>query len=250
MGNPVFALLIAIVAAFALHEFSQLLIKQGDRPLRIIGGGATALLILSPLDPRLRLLWPAAIALVTFGGLLSDLANERDDPYLRGWASTIAGVLYIGFPLSLAVAIRDFQNPDGLLWCILTALGVWASDTGAYFAGRFFGGKLFGERRFSVRWSPKKTWEGFLGGCLLSLLWVLLFGVYVMGLPWWQMLVLGTLMGPAAAWGGLAESMVKRRVGVKDSGDLIPGHGGMLDRLDSMLFGIVLVYFFAQWIVY
>ncbi len=254
LGNPLFALLMGIVAALALNEFSKLLIKQGDRPLRIIGGGATALLILYGLGLGQMLLL-AAIALVVFGGLLSDLYNEKEDAYLRGWASTIAGVLYIGFPLSLAVTIRDFQNPDGLLWCILTALGVWGCDTGAYFAGRFFGGKLFGARRFSPRWSPNKTWEGFIGGCLLSLLAIYIFGVYIMpiygtGLFWWQALILGVLMGPVTAWGDLAESMVKRRVGVKDSGDLIPGHGGMLDRIDSMLFGIVLVYFFARWVVY
>lgn len=254
IGNPFFALLMGIVAALALNEFSNLLIKQGDRPLRIIGGGATALLILYGLGLG-QMLLPAAIALVVFGGLLSDLYYEREDKYLRGWASTIAGVLYVGFPLSLAVMIRDFQNPDGLMWCILTAIGVWGCDTGAYFAGRFLGGKIFGERRFSPRWSPNKTWEGFLGGCLVSGLGVFIFGVYVMplfgtGLAWWQGLILGTLMGPISAWGDLAESMVKRRVGVKDSGDLIPGHGGMLDRIDSMLFGIVLVYFFARWVVY
>jgi phosphatidate cytidylyltransferase len=249
LGNPLFALLMGVIAALALNEFSNLLIEQGDRPLRVIGGGATALLILYGLGVGETLL-PAALALVVFGGLLSDLAYEKDDAYLRGWALTIAGVLYIGFPLGLAVAIRDFQNPDGLVWCILTAVGVWSSDTGAYFAGRFLGGKLFGDRKFSPRWSPNKTWEGFLGGCLLSLIAVYLIGIYVLGLAWWQALLLGAGMGPISAWGDLAESMVKRRVGVKDSGDLIPGHGGMLDRIDSMLFGIVWVFFFAQWMVY
>ena len=117
LGNPLFALLMGIVAALALNEFSKLLIKQGDRPLRIIGGGATALLILYGVGLGQKLLL-AAIALVGFGGLLFHIYNEKEDAFLRGWVSTIGSGLYICFSLSVALMIRVFQKPDVFVWLI------------------------------------------------------------------------------------------------------------------------------------
>jgi phosphatidate cytidylyltransferase len=246
-GGFLFAIAVGIVAALALNEFFRLLSRQGDRPLWLLGGGATALLLLNGLALG-DTLDQAAIALLVFGGLLWELASYHDSGYMRSWALTIAGVLYIGWPLGLAVALR--QLPDGMWWVVVTALGIWACDTGAYFGGRFLGGRIFGKRRFSERWSPNKTWEGFFGGTLLSLLVTTLLGSWLLGLAVWQGMLFGLALGPAAVFGDLAESMVKRRVGVKDSGDLIPGHGGMLDRIDSILFGAVVAYFFAMWFVY
>lgn len=248
-GGWPFALLISIVAALALNELYALLREQGDRPLRIISSAASMLLLLHGMGLS-DLLLPAAIALVVFGGLLSELASQADNPHLRGWATTVAGVFYIGWPLSLVVAVRNFENPDGLYWAIATAAGVWGCDTGAYLTGRFLGGRLFGPRQFSARWSPNKTWEGVVGGLLVAAIAVTALGVTTLGLVWWEGLLLGVLLGVAAISGDLAESMVKRRVGVKDSGDLIPGHGGMLDRIDSMLFAVVITYFFAHIFVY
>lgn len=248
-GGFLFAIMMGIIAALALREFFGMLSRQGDRPQWLLGGAATALLILDGLGLGATL-FPAAVALLVFGGLLWELASYHEGVYMRGWALTIAGVLYIGWPLGLAVALREFQNPDGLLWCIVTALGIWGCDTGAYFGGRFFGGKLSGNRKFSARWSPNKTWEGFFGGTLVSLLLVSGLSLWLLKLDLWQAILFGLLLGPAAVFGDLAESMVKRRVGVKDSGDLIPGHGGMLDRVDSILFGVIVAYFFARWIVY
>ncbi len=115
--------------------------------------------------------------------------------------------------------------------------------------GRFLGRRFSGQRQFSARWSPNKTWEGFFSGLLLCLLATTLLAVWLLGLSPWEGALLGLALGPAAVFGDLAESMVKRRVGVKDSSDLIPGHGGMLDRIDSLLFGAVVVYFFARWLV-
>ncbi len=246
-GSFLFAIGIGIVAALALNEFFKLLSRQGDRPLVVIGGGATALLILSGLGLG-DTLTQAAIALLVFGGLLWELAFYYEGASMRGWALTVAGVLYVSWPLGLAVALREL--PDGLWWVVIAALGVWSCDTGAYFGGRFLGGKFSGERRFSPRWSPNKTWEGFFGGILTCLLVTTLLSTWLLDLALWQGLVFGLFLGPSAVYGDLAESMVKRRVGVKDSGTLIPGHGGMLDRVDSILFGAVAAYLFASWVVY
>lgn len=245
-GGFLFAIFMGIVAALALNEFFRMLATQGDRPLWLLGGGATALLLLNGLGLG-DTLDQAALAMIVFGGLLWELLSYQESNFMRGWALTIAGVLYISWPIGLGVALREL--PDGLLWVVVTALGIWSCDTGAYFGGRFFGRKLFGDRPFSTRWSPRKTWEGFVGGTLTCAVFVTLLSQFLLGLEWWQALLLGLLLGPAAVFGDLAESMVKRRVGVKDSGALIPGHGGMLDRLDSLLAGMVVAYFFASWFV-
>jgi phosphatidate cytidylyltransferase len=246
-GGFLFAIGIGLVAALALNEFFRMLSRQGDRPLWLLGGGATALLILHGLGLG-GTLDQAAIALIVFGGLLWELGAYQEGQYMRGWALTIAGVLYIGWAMGLVVALRNL--PDGFWWLVTMAVSIWASDTGAYLTGRFLGGRFSGERKFSPRWSPNKTWEGVIGGILVSLLVGTLLSVRFLDLPVWQGALLGLLLGPTAVAGDLAESMVKRRVGVKDSGDLIPGHGGMLDRIDSILFGAVVTYFFAVWVVY
>lgn len=248
-GGFLFALMIGLVAALALNEFFRMLSQDDEQPLILIGGAATSLFILNGLGLGDFLL-PAGLAVVTIGGLLWELVAHKENDYMRGWALTIAGVLYIGWPLSLVPAIRGFQEPDGLYWLIVAAIGTWGCDSGAYVFGRLYGGKFSGSRRFSARWSPNKTWEGFFGGLLTCLLLTAFFSSWLLDFVLWQAILFGLLLGPAAVFGDLAESMLKRRVGVKDSGTLIPGHGGMLDRIDSTLFAAVVVYFFAKWIIY
>ena len=247
-GGFLFALFLGIVAALALNEFFLMMARQGDHPLRLLAGGATALLILHGLL-GIDTLDQAAIGLLVVGGLLWELAFYREGASMRSWALTIGGVLYISWPLSLGVAMRQIPG-DGFAWVVLTAAAIWICDTGAYFTGRLLGGTLSRGRRFSPRWSPNKSWEGFFGGLGVRIVGTTLLGHWLLALVWWQGVLLGLLLGLAAIYGDLAESMVKRRVGVKDSGTLIPGHGGLLDRVDSILFGAVVVYFFTQWVVY
>ena len=171
---------------------------------------------------------------------------------LNAWAVTLAGAIYIGGLLMHFVQLRQIALPvlrpgplDGLqiapgaAWIYATFAVTWAADSGAYFAGR-----AFGRHKMSPLLSPKKTWEGFAGGLLASI------GagvgiVALLGLP--VSLTVGVLLGAIGAVGGtfgdLAESMLKRQAGVKDSGALIPGHGGLLDRIDSLLFTGPLVYY-------
>ncbi|HYF62392.1 MAG TPA: phosphatidate cytidylyltransferase, partial [Herpetosiphonaceae bacterium] len=136
-------------------------------------------------------------------------------------------------------ALEGLRLAPGAAWIFATFAVTWASDTGAYFAGR-----AFGRNKMSPRLSPKKTWEGFAGGTLASI------GagvgiVALLGLP--VSPLVGVALGLIGAIGGtlgdLAESMLKRQAGVKDSGNLIPGHGGLLDRVDSLLFTAPLIYY-------
>ncbi|MBF0270480.1 MAG: phosphatidate cytidylyltransferase [Magnetococcales bacterium] len=140
------------------------------------------------------------------------------------------GVVYCGVPLMLLDGIRAMQH-GGALICLLLFV-VWATDTGAYLVGR-----KWGRSRIAPNISPNKTWAGFWGGTSLGTLvgWV---GVLGFGLPFTgiQGLVLGLVLSLVGQAGDLVESVLKREAGIKDTGQLIPGHGGLLDRLDSLLF--------------
>lgn len=147
-----------------------------------------------------------------------------------------AGTLAV-VPAWCALGFIHASQPNGHRWLLLALFLVWAADTGAYFAGRKFGGKVFGGRKLAPRISPNKTIEGLLGGMSLALVvaigGALLIGAGVEQLPAIAAVTLATVLFSVV--GDLFESMLKRHVGAKDSGDLIPGHGGVLDRVDSVL---------------
>jgi phosphatidate cytidylyltransferase len=137
--------------------------------------------------------------------------------------------------------LRLRQLDDGLYWLMIALLCTWVCDTAAYAVG-----KLWGRHKFFPAVSPKKTWEGAVGGLIGGLLAAVGLGRWLVGLSVGWGLLLGLAIVGAATFGDLAESVIKRQVGVKDSGQLIPGHGGMLDRIDSLLFVVPVVYYFAS----
>ncbi len=147
-----------------------------------------------------------------------------------------AGTLAV-IPAWCALGLIHASQPQGNRWLLLALFLVWSADTGAYFAGRAFGGKIFGGRKLAPRISPNKTIEGLLGGLLLALVVAMigapLAGATIAQLPAVAMVALATV--GFSVVGDLFESMLKRHIGAKDSGDLIPGHGGVLDRVDSVL---------------
>jgi phosphatidate cytidylyltransferase len=156
---------------------------------------------------------------------------------------TIAGVFYIGWLGAYLISLRELQ--DGLWWVLLVLPAVWLADTGAYFIG-----KAFGKHRITPRLSPKKTWEGYLGGipvatlgsALLAYL-LYIFSGYNPAITPIRGAVLGFMLAALTILGDLGESMFKRQVGVKDSSNLLPGHGGVFDRIDSWLWGGVIGYY-------
>ncbi len=154
----------------------------------------------------------------------------------RGW--TVAGFLYAAIAQMASVVVR-LDQAQGLAALILVLLVVWATDIGGYFAGRAIGGpKLW------PRVSPKKTWAGALGGFVASLVVAAGFAAFGFG-KIWPMLLLGAVLSIASQFGDLFESAVKRRFGVKDSSHIIPGHGGLMDRLDGFVAAIALAAIFG-----
>src|SRR5207302_6871144 len=155
----------------------------------------------------------------------------------------VLGVVYPGLLLSALVPLRGLDR--GEWWIILALTVTWLNDTGAYFAGR-----AFGRRKLYPRISPSKTWEGAAGGLAASVVGALLVKAlgWLPQLPWWGSVIVGAgaaVLGPV---GDLSESMLKRAYGAKDSSGLLPGHGGVLDRVDALLFTAPFVLFCASFL--
>jgi len=222
-----FAGLIAVLLLLAGWEWGTLAgLAPGARSAFLL---VLALLLGALLQQREQLepwVFQLSLGLWVFLSLVV-LTFPRSAPVLRGPGFRLGlGVLVLA-PAYLAVLVLYSAGPGFLLW----ALGVvWAADIGAYFAGR-----RFGRRKLAPAVSPGKSWEGALGGLACALLVSLLFA-YALALPWGAPLLLFTgLMVGLSIFGDLFESVLKRTAGVKDSGGLLPGHGGVLDRLDALL---------------
>ena len=160
---------------------------------------------------------------------------------MKNYLYTLLGPVYIGFLLSHALLLSgDAQG--GWQWLYFALLIAFANDTGAFFTGR-----LMGRHRLAPAISPGKTWEGAAGGLLWAVGAALALDyVLSLSLLLWQSAVLGVIIGVLGQAGDLLESALKRRAGVKDSGTLLPGHGGILDRLDSVIFTVPVVYYWVR----
>jgi phosphatidate cytidylyltransferase len=167
------------------------------------------------------------------------LGRKGKENAFANWAWTLAGILYIGWLMSYLVALRALDNGAG--WVYLALLCTFASDICAYLVGR-----SFGRHKMAPYISPGKTWEGAVSGVagaiIVSVVVILLFGLPV---TWWGAIILGVLISVIGQVGDLVKSLFKRNVEVKDSGNFLPGHGGFLDRMDSIAFAGVTVYYFA-----
>ena len=233
LGNMWSFGLFLVIALIAGHEFFELMTRRGLQPASRLGLFWIALLVANSNWPQMLPLEPLLIAL-----LLSTLvyAMFQHQQSIESWLSTAVGALYLGLLINQMFALR-MQN-DGLWWLTLALLITWINDTVAYIVG-----VNFGRRRIWVRLSPRKSWEGTVGGWVGAALIGAVIAYYSpLPLTMWAGALLGFCGGILALLGDLSISMIKRQTGVKDTGHLIPGHGGMLDRLDSVLFVVPLMY--------
>jgi phosphatidate cytidylyltransferase len=204
-----------------------------DRPTDVILDG---LPLRQPNDVYLVLM-----ALLIVAGAVS-VARGRPAPgALADVAATVFAPIYLGLPLGALAAVRGDRLRDGRAAVLLLLAVIVVSDSAQYYTGR-----AFGRRPLSPAISPKKTVEGAIGGVVFGIFAMVGGGHYVFGSPWWLLALLGATISLLGIVGDLFESLLKRSAGVKDSSNLIPGHGGVLDRIDSWLFAAPVYYVFVR----
>jgi phosphatidate cytidylyltransferase len=269
----VLALVAGAVALLAIAEFLKLATHYAVQPLDLATYTFVALFFVfvtvastnrTPLIETTAILYGLALAAALAPFVFLTVAMRRADlasGYPAAAASTFA-FAYIAIPMALLVAIR--QQPAGAIWTIYTLLAVWAGDIFAYFVG-----KSLGRHRMSPEISPKKTWEGAVASILASVIVGALWFQHAPGISsallriglidrrdgmfgleqpqLWPIILLSAVVNIAAQLGDLVESLIKRGAGVKDSGTILPGHGGMLDRIDAMLFAVPVVWAYGAW---
>lgn len=251
VGDWLFLIAVLAILLVAATEFGGLFVAVHHRPATPLIVAGVGLLVAAE---QYRWLNPAGAlpVLLVMAAVIWHLVDyERGAPASgTDFAITLGGIFYLGLFGRYFVALR--AGPDGLWW-LLTALGsVFLADTGAYTFGRAFGRRVI-HRPFAPRLSPKKTWEGFagsvlvgaLGGTVLALCWHLAVSP-ASPLSWETGGLLGALVGAVGQLGDLGVSMLKRQAGVKDSGAVMAGHGGALDRIDSWLVAMAVGYFYVQ----
>lgn len=237
-GGVWFGGLMALAAAIATLELARLARGAGHLTNPILPALMALVAFAAIRLPARDALAPGVVALMFVGLGLSVLRPATNS--ITGWALGAAGALYIGLCAGHLAALREL--PNGLWWLALALAPTWLADSGAYLVGR-----RFGRHKLAPVISPGKTWEGYAGGVAAGALGGAALGA-ASPLGAGHGLACGLLVGALGALGDLAESLFKRQASAKDSGQLIPGHGGVFDRLDSLLWAGVLVYFY-WWLV-
>jgi phosphatidate cytidylyltransferase len=220
--------LCAVAVLIAADEFARMAAPDDKRAipaLMVLMGAVYATIIWAPAW-AMAVLAAATLSTFLYGLLLVHETAEGEKIATR----MAAGLLYVSVLISFIPQVRRFD--EGLTWIFLILVVTWLGDTGAYFAGR-----AFGKTKLFERVSPKKTWEGAIGGAVAAVIGACVVkAVGLPELPWVHAIVLGLLLDVSGVVGDLTESLLKRSFGVKDSGWIMPGHGGVLDRIDSVIF--------------
>jgi len=240
-GGWAFALTIAAVLAIAAWEFWRMVTNGGFQPspVLLIGGAALLALLRQQFDFAGSQIGASALILLTMAMCTRSYELSRNQP-ASDFAITLAGIFYLGWIGSYLISLRNL--PDGEWWAFIALPAAWIADMGAFFIGR-----QFGRHKLARRVSPNKSWEGYLGGIPFAIagcaLLAAAFQGYAPAITPLKGAILGLVIGALAPMGDLGESMLKRQFNVKDTSNLLPGHGGFMDRIDSTLWAAVLGYY-------
>ena len=235
-----FAGLAVVAAAIGQYEFYRMARNRGSKPHAILGIALGVLLVLTSYQPLVTGMGSAFyITMVLLLIMLTRLFAPRPvEGAVEDISITFLGVFYVAMLFGFQVAIR--MGADGKYWLVFMYLVIWASDTGAYYAGT-----NLGKHKLYPKISPQKSVEGLIGGVLAAMAAAHLCRVWFLPvLTVKEATLLGFILVLAGTLGDFVESLLKRSAGVKDSGTIIPGHGGMLDRMDSMLFAAPVLYYY------
>lgn len=249
-GGAPFSLLIGLAVVISLSEYYRIVFNPEGKTLSgllLLGGMVLGIAVVwagHAGRPDLILLLFAANLL--FCGLYAVIQFDVDPVILENIARQFQGMIYIVLPLSLLVMIRNSGDPtNGMIWIFFLLCIIFAGDVGAYYVGSHFG-----RRKLCLRVSPGKTMEGALGGIAGNLLVGSIFkAFFLQDLSWGLCLIFFVLAGAAGQVGDLFESTLKRTSGIKDSGGILPGHGGILDRIDALLFAVPVAYLFKEYLL-
>ena len=241
LGAAVFELFYLALSLACLLEFYRLVRSESLQP-HVLPGMLMGLMFYAFSSTTVQLglgsAYPALLFLPLLWMYLRELYRKSTNPF-QNLAYSLLGPIYAVLPFSFfyALAFRtgayNYQLPLGLL------LLIWANDTGAYMTG-----VKFGKNRLFERHSPKKSWEGFIGGLLFGLISAWILSLYFTQMELTDWLLISLITSVLGTYGDLTESMLKRSLNAKDSGGLLPGHGGLLDRFDSLFFAAPAVYIF------
>lgn len=250
LGGIPLLLFLAIVIFFASKEYVKILEHKGFYPSLKIMLLAEALLAIITFFDRSEYV-ALALTLCTFAAFMWVLFRGRQ-PYIANVSTTILGFVYCGyFPLHLQL-LRDINSTtynDGLGFVVMMFTSILLTDIGCYYAGT-----KFGKHKLAPVISPNKTIEGSIGGAISAVIGALIVGAFIslcfVEVKWYISFFVGLICTIFAQIGDLCESLIKRDAGVKDSGNSLPGHGGFLDRADSFVFTIPVMYYFCKYFVF
>ena len=238
-----FGILFTIISVLSVHEFAQLVSKSSEvsinKTITALGGAYLFLALMSFCTQQsvgARVFLPYLGLLLYM--MITELYLKKKNP-TGNWAYSMLSQLYVALPFALlnVLAFQNSSETGSVTYNPILPLSIfvfiWLSDTGAYCVG-----SLIGKHRLFERISPKKSWEGSIGGGIFSIASSLGFAHFFPFMPGWQWVGLAIVVVIFGTWGDLTESLMKRQLGIKDSGNILPGHGGMLDRFDSALMAI------------
>jgi phosphatidate cytidylyltransferase len=241
LGHYVFGAFYLLLGTLCLLEFYSLIKQSGAKPARLAGAIAGmgfysmfALITANALAQYQE--YVLLVTLLTTAIFVQELFTKSEAPFLN-IAYTFLGLILVIVPFTFFHALAYVQGAYNFHLPLAFLLMLWANDTGAYLSGMGFGRHKLFERH-----SPKKTWEGFIGGVLISAGVGLIISHYFTEYTWCQWVIVAVIIGTVGTMGDLVESMFKRSINVKDSGGILPGHGGLLDRFDGLFLAVPVVY--------
>lgn len=245
-----FGILFTIISVLSVHEFAQLVSKSSEvsinKTITALGGAYLFLVSFCTQQSVGARVFLPYLGLLLYM-MITELYLKKKNP-TGNWAYSMLSQLYVALPFALlnVLAFQNSPETGSVTYNPILPLSIfvfiWLSDTGAYCVG-----SLIGKHRLFERISPKKSWEGSIGGGIFSIASSLGFAHFFPFMPGWQWVGLAIVVVIFGTWGDLTESLMKRQLGIKDSGNILPGHGGMLDRFDSALMAIpaAVVYLYA-----